>query len=61
MTFTALEDNTTFTFNTLGIYNDYFGYSLDNGETWVNTTTTTPYINTGEKVLWKLDRINGKK
>ena len=59
-TTTALEDNTIFTFDNLNISDaEHFGYSLDNGKTWVNETTT-PSIHTGEKVLWKLDRINGQ-
>ena len=66
LTFTALEDNETFTFkidsSIGGTYVSDVSYSLDNGTTWTTTNVTsgdtdlyitTPSVNAGSKVLWK--------
>ena len=52
LTFTALENDMTVSFNkkaSAGTLN----YSLDEGNTWTELTDTTPYINSGEKIIFK--------
>jgi len=50
LTFEALADNTTFSFSVNNIQ-----YSLDDGSTWTVLTagSSTPSLNTGERILWK--------
>ena len=53
LTFVALEDGATFTFN--GTSTNVASYSVDGGETWTEIASgvSTPSIDTGEKILWK--------
>lgn len=57
LTFVALEDGATFTFNgtTGDNINNVALYSTDDGETWVQIASgvPTPSINSGDRILWK--------
>ena len=57
LTFVALEDGATFTFNGATVNNitNKASYSLDDGNTWteIESGVSTSSINTGDKILWK--------